>query len=35
MGLAAIWCVLAGELFIRGSLIYLRFFHGGWRRIQV
>jgi putative MATE family efflux protein len=35
LGLTAIWCVLASELFIRGSLIYSRFLHGGWRRIQV
>ena len=35
MGLVAIWCVLASELFIRGLLIYGRFLHGGWRRIQV
>jgi Na+-driven multidrug efflux pump len=34
-GLAAIWCVLAGELFTRGLLVYLRFLHGGWLRIEV
>jgi putative MATE family efflux protein len=34
-GLAAIWCVLAGELFLRGILVYLRFLQGGWRKIEV
>ncbi len=34
-GLPAIWCVLAGELFIRGVLVYLRFLHGGWLKIEV
>ena len=34
-GLAAIWCVLAGELFLRGLLVYLRFVQGGWKKIQV
>jgi Na+-driven multidrug efflux pump len=34
-GLTAIWCVLAGELFLRGLLVYLRFVQGGWRKIEV
>jgi Na+-driven multidrug efflux pump len=35
LGLAAIWIVLAAELLIRGGLVYARFAHGGWRRVQV
>jgi Na+-driven multidrug efflux pump len=35
MGLAALWMVLAAELMVRGSLIYARFLHGGWKRIEV
>jgi MATE family, multidrug efflux pump len=35
LGLPAIWCVLAGELFLRGVLMYGRFLHGGWKQIQV
>ncbi len=35
LGLAAIWCVLAGELFLRGMVVFLRFQHGGWKRVQV
>ncbi len=35
LGLAAIWCVLAGELFLRGLLIFLRFQHGGWKKVVV
>jgi Na+-driven multidrug efflux pump len=35
MGLTAIWCVLATELFLRGTLTYLRFLQGGWRKIEV
>ena len=34
-GLPAIWCVLASELFIRGSIIYGRFLQGGWKRVRV
>jgi len=34
MGLAAIWCVLAGELFLRGVVVFLRFWHGGWKRVE-
>jgi len=35
LGLAAIWVVLATELTIRGSIIYLRFHHGGWKHVKV
>jgi len=35
LGLAAVWMVLAGELFIRGCLTYARFRQGGWIAIQV
>jgi putative MATE family efflux protein len=35
MGLTAIWCVLATELFLRGALTYGRFIQGGWRKIEV
>ena len=35
MGLAAIWVVLASELFIRGCLIYSRFLQGGWKHVEV
>jgi Na+-driven multidrug efflux pump len=34
-GLAAIWVVLASELFLRGVLIFGRFQQGGWRKIRV
>ena len=34
-GLAAVWCVLAGELFLRGFLTFLRFLQGGWRETKV
>jgi putative MATE family efflux protein len=34
-GLPAVWCVLCGELFIRGLLMYLRFASGKWKKIQV
>jgi putative MATE family efflux protein len=34
-GLAAIWVVLATELFLRGLLALGRFQQGGWRRIRV
>ncbi len=34
-GLEAIWCVLAGELFVRGVLIYARFWQGTWNKIEV
>ena len=35
LGLVAVWFVLAGELFLRGSLIFARFMQGGWKRITV
>jgi putative MATE family efflux protein len=35
LGLGAIWIVLATELSIRGLLVFLRFFHGGWRHARV
>lgn len=35
LGLGAIWVVLATELSIRGILVFLRFFHGGWRHARV
>jgi putative MATE family efflux protein len=35
LGLAAVWMVLAGELFIRGVLIYLRFLGSGWKKIAI
>ncbi|MGD0767911.1 MAG: MATE family efflux transporter [Tepidisphaeraceae bacterium] len=34
-GLAAVWIVLAGELFIRGLLIFLRFLQGGWKKLMI
>jgi Na+-driven multidrug efflux pump len=34
-GLAAIWVVLAGELFVRGVLAYARFWQGGWKHVKV
>jgi putative MATE family efflux protein len=33
--LAAIWVLLASELFLRGLLAYARFLHGGWKRVKV
>jgi Na+-driven multidrug efflux pump len=35
LGLAAVWCVLAGELFLRGVLMYLRFASGSWKTTRV
>jgi len=35
LGLVAIWLVLSAELLLRGTLIYLRFLHGGWRTVRV
>ncbi|MFI5379243.1 MAG: MATE family efflux transporter [Tepidisphaerales bacterium] len=35
LGLAAIWIVLAAELFIRGVLLYARFLQGGWVKVKV
>ncbi len=34
-GLVAIWMVLCAELLVRGSLIFGRFLHGGWRHARV
>jgi len=30
-----IWIVLASELFLRGSIMYGRFLHGGWKHVTV
>ena len=35
LGLVAMWMVLSIELIIRGALIYGRFLHGGWKRVEV
>ncbi len=35
LGLVAVWCILAGELFIRGVMVWLRFEQGGWKHIEV
>lgn len=35
LGLGAIWVVLSAELFVRGVLIYTRFFAGHWRNVKV
>ena len=35
LGLAAVWIVLAGELFLRSLLIFGRFLQGGWKKITV
>jgi putative MATE family efflux protein len=35
LGLGAIWIVLAGELMLRGLLIFGRFLFGSWKQIQV
>jgi Na+-driven multidrug efflux pump len=35
LGLAAVWCVLATELFTRGIVMFARFQHGGWKKIAV
>jgi putative MATE family efflux protein len=34
-GLAAIWVVLTSDLFIRGTLMTVRFIHEGWARTKV
>ena len=34
-GLAGVWVVLAGELFCRGVMAWLRFEHGAWRHVEV
>ncbi len=33
--LPVIWIVLASDLFFRGVVIYARFLHGGWKKIEV
>jgi Na+-driven multidrug efflux pump len=35
LGLAAVWVCLSSELFIRGSLVTIRFVQGGWKRVIV
>lgn len=35
LGLAAVWVVLAAELMIRGTLMFVRFVYGGWRHVKV
>jgi putative MATE family efflux protein len=35
LGLTAVWCVLASELFLRGVLMYLRFASGAWKTTRV
>jgi Na+-driven multidrug efflux pump len=35
LGLAAVWYVLAGELFLRGTLMFVRFASGAWKRVVV
>jgi putative MATE family efflux protein len=34
-GLVAVWVVLAAELFVRGTLIFVRFQQGAWRHKEV
>jgi Na+-driven multidrug efflux pump len=35
LGLAAVWVVLAGELFLRGVMAWIRFEQGGWKHLEV
>lgn len=35
LGLAAIWVVLAAELWVRGIMMFLRFVQGGWKHVAV
>ncbi|HEY7091238.1 MAG TPA: MATE family efflux transporter, partial [Tepidisphaeraceae bacterium] len=35
LGLAAVWIVLASEMMVRGAVMFIRFQHGGWKRITV
>jgi putative MATE family efflux protein len=35
LGLAAVWMVLAGELFLRGAVIFGRFMQGSWQHLNV
>ncbi|HMB95820.1 MAG TPA: MATE family efflux transporter, partial [Tepidisphaeraceae bacterium] len=34
-GLGGVWIVLCGELMCRGLLMFVRFSHGGWKKIAV
>ena len=34
-GLVAVWVILAAELFLRGTLVWLRFRQGDWRHKEV
>ena len=34
-GLPAVWYVLCGELFFRGTLVAGRFLQGGWKKVKV
>jgi hypothetical protein len=34
-GWGGVWVVLAGELFCRGVMVWLRFEQGGWRHLEV
>ena len=34
-GLFGVWCVLCGELVIRGALVFGRFARGGWKDVKV
>jgi Na+-driven multidrug efflux pump len=35
LGLVATWMVLSSELMLRGILMFGRFVHGGWKKINV
>jgi Na+-driven multidrug efflux pump len=35
MGLTAVWCVLAIDLFLRGGLLASRFYRGNWTEREV
>jgi Na+-driven multidrug efflux pump len=34
-GLSAVWIILGAEMMLRGAMMYGRFIHGGWKRINV
>ncbi|MEM7577348.1 MAG: MATE family efflux transporter [Planctomycetota bacterium] len=34
-GLAAVWCILCGELVLRGCVFMVVFFRGNWARVEV
>jgi putative MATE family efflux protein len=34
-GLTGVWIVLSSEMMLRGAIMYGRFLHGGWKRIEV